>query len=150
MSQMSTTPNVNELTKSPNRLVATVLGAIFLLIGIIGLFIAGDHVVSTEGVSLLGFEVNHLHNIVHIVIGGILLAAGLKSIPLAKKANATVGAVYFLVGVIGLFIINTSLNILALNAADNVLHFVSAIVLLAVALATEKNVATANRAVGTV
>lgn len=149
MSQMSTTPNANELTKSPNRLVATVLGAIFLLIGIIGLFIAGDHVVSTEGVSLLGFEVNHLHNIVHILIGGVLLAAGLKSISLAKKANATVGAVYFLVGVIGLFIINTSLNILALNAADNVLHFVSAIVLLGVALGTERNVAPANRAVGT-
>jgi hypothetical protein len=148
MSQMSTTSTA--ITKSPNRLVATIFGAVFLLIGILGLFVAGDHVVSTEGVSLLGFEVNHLHNIVHIVIGGVLLAAGLKSIPLAKKANATVGAVYFLVGVIGLFIINTSLNILALNAADNVLHFVTAVVLIAVALGTEKNVEPANRAVGTV
>lgn len=148
MSQMHTTSTA--ITKSPNRLVAAVLGAIFLLIGIIGLFVAGDHIVSTEGVSLLGFEVNQLHNIVHIVIGGVLLAAGLKSVSVAKKANATVGAVYFLVGVIGLFIINTSLNILALNAADNVLHFVSAAVLLAVALGTEKHVEPAGHAVSAV
>lgn len=148
MSQMHTTSTA--ITKSPNRLVAAVLGAIFLLIGAIGLFVAGDHVVSTEGVLLLGFEVNQLHNIVHIVIGGVLLAAGLKSVSVAKKANATVGAVYFLVGVIGLFIINTSLNILALNAADNVLHFVSAAVLLAVALGTEKHVEPASHAVGAV
>lgn len=146
MSQFNTTQK--EITKSPNRIVATVFGAVFLLIGILGLFVAGDHVVSTEGVSLLGFEVNHLHNIVHILIGAVLLAAGLKSVPLSKKANATVGAVYFLVGVIGLFIIGTELNILALNAADNVLHFVTAAILLVVALATERNVATANNAIG--
>jgi hypothetical protein len=48
--------------------------------------------------------------------------------------------VYLLVGIIGLFILDSSANILALNSADNVLHLVSAVALLAAGLATDKDV----------
>ena len=59
-----------------------------------------------------------------------------------KGANTLVGAVYLLVGVIGLFIANdtSEANILSLNGADNVLHFASALVLLGVGLSQDKNV----------
>lgn len=132
--------NTSSITSSPNRLVAVIFGAVFLLVGIFGLFVAGDHIISTEGGNILGFEVNHLHNVVHIVIGAVLLSGGLKSQPMAKNANITVGFVYLVVGILGLFIINTSANFLALNAADNWLHFITAAVLLGVAYGTERGV----------
>jgi hypothetical protein len=51
-----------------------------------------------------------------------------------------VGAVYLLVGIIGLFILDSDANILSLNGADNVLHLASALILLGVALSQDKNV----------
>lgn len=140
---VSTTHNTRDsLTKSPNRLVATIFGAVYLLIGLVGFLVAsGVGFASQEGELLFGiFEVNHLHNIIHVLIGAVLLAAGLKSIRHSKTANTAVGAIYLLVGIIGLFILDSALNILALNNADNVLHFVSALILLGVGLGMERNV----------
>lgn len=142
--------SIDSLSKSPNRLVATIFGIVYLLIGIVGFFITANvGFVAVKGENLLGiFEVNPLHNIVHVVVGLVLLAAGLKSIRYSKTANATVGGVYLLVGIIGLFIINSEMNILALNSADNVLHFLTAIILLGVGLGLERNVATTRTSVG--
>lgn len=140
---VSTTNNTHDsLTKSPNRLVATIFGAVYLLIGLIGFLVTSDvGFAAQEGDHLFGiFMVNPLHNIVHVLIGAVLLAAGLKSIRHSKTANTTVGGVYLLVGIIGLFILDSSANILALNHADNVLHFLSALILLGVGLGMERNV----------
>lgn len=129
------------MTNSPNRLLAVIFGAVYLLIGILGFTVTATvGFVETDGALLLGiFEVNPLHNIVHLLIGAALLIAGLANVRAAKAANVTVGAVYLLVGLVGLFIIGSPANILALNAADNVLHFASAAVLLAVGLGAERN-----------
>ena len=78
------------------------------------------------------------HNVAHLLIGAALLIAGLSSVTAAKATNTTVGAAYLLLGVVGLFIVGSALNILALNAADHVLHFASAAVLLGVGLAADK------------
>lgn len=138
----TTSHNRESLTKSPNRLVATIFGAIYLLIGLLGFLItSGVGFASNEGEPLLGvFEVNPLHNIVHLLIGAYLLYSGLKTVKMAKAANTTVGAVYFLVGVIGLFLVDSHLNFLALNSADNVLHFLSALILLGVGIGLERTV----------
>ena len=53
----------------------------------------------------------------------------------SRSVNLVVGAVYLLVGVIGLFILHSSMNLLALNGLDNGLHFASALVLLGSAAA---------------
>ncbi|MQA76645.1 MAG: DUF4383 domain-containing protein [Solirubrobacterales bacterium] len=50
------------------------------------------------------------------------------------------------VGVVGLLILGSSLNIIALNPADNGLHLASAVLLLAVGLATDRKTAAARRA----
>lgn len=139
--------STSELTSSPNRLTATILGAIFLLVGLLGLFTAGSSIISTEGGHVLGFEVNHLHNVVHLAIGAILLSGGLKSVPAAKNVNKIIGFTYLVVGILGLFIINTEYNFLALNAPDNWLHFISAFVLLGVAYGTERGHAHSHDAV---
>ncbi len=134
------------MTQSPNRLVATIFGAVYLLVGVLGLFVAGGNFAGQEGGLLLGvFQVNHLHNIAHLIIGAVLLAAGLRSTPAAKRANTTIGAVYLLLGILGFFIADTAANILALNTADHFLHLASAIVLLGVGLALDKDT-TARRA----
>ncbi|WP_299165385.1 DUF4383 domain-containing protein [uncultured Arthrobacter sp.] len=130
---------------SPNRLLATVFGAVYLLVGILGFFVtAGVDFFATEGNTLIVFEVNPLHNIIHLAIGAALLLGGLNSVSAAKGVNTTVGAVYLLVGILGLFLVGTSLNIIALNGADNVLHLASAVLLLGVGLSQDKQVRTAN------
>jgi len=132
---------------SPNRILAVVFGVVYLLVGILGFFVtAGVGFFDTEGGLLLGiFEVNIAHNIVHLLIGAVLLIAGLRTVSAAKAANTTVGAVYLLVGIIGLFLVDSAANILALNAADNVLHFATAIILLGVGLGLERDRRDATR-----
>jgi hypothetical protein len=137
------------LTKSPNRLLGVIFGAVYLLVGILGFFVTGGvEFFGTEGNLLLGiFMVNPFHNIVHLLIGAALLIGGLSSVSAAKATNTTIGAAYLLVGLIGLFIAGDNpANILALNAADNVLHFASAILLLAVGLGAERDVRRASTA----
>ena len=129
------------LTRSPNRLVATIFGAVYLLVGLLGFAVtSGVAFFDTEGGLLLGlFEVNPFHNVAHLLIGAVLLVAGLRSIPAARAANIAVGAAYLLLGVIGLFLLESPANILAINGADNVLHFGSAILLLAVGLGADRD-----------
>jgi len=125
---------------SPNRLLATVFGAVYLLVGLLGFAVTGGvGFIATKGELLLGiFAVNPLHNVAHLLIGAALLIAGLSNAVAAKTANTTVGAVYLLLGIVGFFIANTALNILALNTADHFLHLASAIVLLGVGLTADK------------
>lgn len=133
------------MRNSPNRLVATIFGAVYLLVGLLGFAVtSGIGFVATEGANLIIFEVNPLHNVIHLAIGAVLLFAGLRGTDIARTANASVGAVYLLVGIVGLFLLNSPLNIIALNGADNVLHLASAVLLLGVGLALDKSPATAR------
>lgn len=132
--------NGSSLSKSPNRLLATIFGVVYLLVGLLGFaYTGGVEFFDTEGGLLLGiFEVNPFHNVAHLLIGAVLLIAGLKSVPAARSANIAVGAAYLLLGIIGLFLVDSPANILAINGADNVLHLGSAILLLAVGLGADK------------
>lgn len=133
------------MNTSPNRLIATVFGAVYLLVGLLGFAVtSGIGFFATEGNNLIVFEVNPLHNVIHLAIGAALLYAGLKSAAVARTVNAGVGAVYLLVGVVGLFLLSSPLNIIALNGADNVLHLASAVLLLGVGLSLDKSPATAQ------
>ncbi|MDX6235171.1 MAG: hypothetical protein QOH68_4338 [Nocardioidaceae bacterium] len=129
------------MSGSPNRLVAAVFGAVYMLVGLLGFAVTGfSHFAGTNtGDNLIVFEVNPLHNIVHLAIGALLLVSS-NNVAAAKGSNTAVGAVYLLVGILGLFLIGTDANILSLNGADNVLHFASAVVLLGVGLSQDKNV----------
>lgn len=129
------------MRRSPNRLLAAAFGAVYLLVGLLGFVVTGGvQFLATDGGLLLGiFEVNPMHNIAHLLIGGALLIAGLSTVSAAKSVNTVVGAAYLLLGIVGFFVVNTSLNVLALNTADHFLHLGSAIVLLGVGLGTEKS-----------
>lgn len=132
------------MSSSPNRLVASIFGVVYLLVGVLGFFVTGGvDFIATEGGLLLGiFEVNPLHNVAHLLIGAALLIGGLSSVRAAKGVNIAVGAAYLLLGVIGFFLVDTPANILALNTPDHFLHLASAIVLLGVGLAADRDVRT--------
>jgi hypothetical protein len=129
------------MRSSPNRLVATIFGAVYILVGLLGFAVTGGvGFLATEGGLLLGiFMVNPLHNIAHLLIGAALLIGGLVSARAAKTVNIVVGAAYLLLGIVGFFLVGTALNILALNTFDHFLHLASALVLLGVGLAAERS-----------
>ena len=106
---------------------ATAVGAVFLLIGVLG-FIPGI-TMEVDGVKkLLGiFEVDATHNLVHILSGLAFLAAAQKE-RWSRMAFQVFGIVYALVTLIG-FIAGTDGTVLGLfhvNIADNILHLVLA------------------------
>lgn len=136
------------LADSPNRLVGTVFGAVYLLVGLIGFAYTGlsEFAGTDTDEKILGiFEVNPLHNIAHLAIGALLVLAARAGAGAAKGANTLVGGVYLLLGVVGLFILDSELNILSLNHPDNGLHLASAAILLGVGLTQDTRARTAAR-----
>jgi hypothetical protein len=75
---------------SPNRLLATLFGAVYVVVGLLGFVVTGGvQFLATEGGLLLGvFEVNPLHNIAHLLIGGALLIAGLSTTSACCSASS--------------------------------------------------------------
>lgn len=126
----STTPAVG---RGLNKIVASVFGAVYLLVGLLGFTVSGGHPAAGHmGGLLLGiFMVNTLHNVVHLLIGAVLLIAGLRgSERTAATADATIGGAYLLVFLYGLIVpLSSAANFVALNSADNVLHLLSALLL---------------------
>ena len=80
------------MERSIGRIIATVLGAGFLLAGVIG-FINHD---------LLGMHLSTSHNLVHLISGILAIYIGLKgSLMAVRLFNLAFGAVYLLLGVVG-------------------------------------------------
>jgi hypothetical protein len=128
--------------REPLRGIAMVVGVVFLLVGILG-FVPGitsnyddlqfaGHESHSE---LLGiFQVSILHNIVHLLFGvaGIVMA---RSISTARLYLVGGGAIYLVLWVYGLVIDRQSgANFVPLNDADNWLHFVLGVAMIAVGL----------------
>ncbi len=134
------------MRSSPNRLVATIFGAVYILVGALGFAVTGGvGFLATQGGLLLGiFMVNPFHNVAHLLIGAALLIAGLTSARAAKTVNVVIGAAYLLLGVVGFFLVGTALNVLALNTFDHFLHLASAVVLLGIGLGTERATRTSS------
>ena len=128
-----------------NKNVGVGFGVIYVLVGVVGFFVTGfSGFASMNGPLLLGIlMLNPLHNIVHVLVGALLIAGGLASITVSRRVNVTVGAVYLLVFAIGLALQGSTANILALNGADHGLHLISALLLMIVGLAADRSSARA-------
>ncbi len=123
-------------TRGAHQLLALVFGIVYLLVGIAGFFVTGfsGFAMHDHGQTLLIFAVNPLHNIVHLVIGllGIALwgtSGGARTFGWLLLVGYGVTFVY------GLFAVsNPGINFLNINAADNWLHALSALVGLVIAV----------------
>lgn len=110
--------------------LALVVGATFLLIGILG-FVPGvtpglgdiKLLGHESGAELLGlFQVSVLHNIVHLLFGVVGLWAARRA-DIAVTYLVAGGAVYLVLTLYGVVIDRTSdANFVPLNEADNWLH----------------------------
>jgi ABC-type transport system involved in multi-copper enzyme maturation permease subunit len=133
-------------TRAPHQLIALTIGVVYLLVGAAGFFVTGfdgfaEH---NHDQTLLGFAVNPLHNIVHILIG--LLGVALWSAPgRARTFGWLLVAGYGATFVFGLIAVNNpDINILNINAADNVLHIGSVVIGLAIALWPQRQASTTS------
>lgn len=142
---MSTSTPGATATRAPYQWLALVIGAAYLLVGILGFTVTGlsgftehDH-----DQTLLGFAVNPLHNVVHLVIG----AAGLllwRRRSTARTYGWLLALGYGATTVYGLIVVDDpDANVLNINGADNVLHIVSTLAGLAIALWPERDRRTA-------
>jgi len=122
-------------TRHPAQLLALAIGVVYTLIGIAGFFVTGfDNFASETNETLLGFEVNPLHNLVHLAIGLAGLALW-RRLDTARTYGWLLAAGYGLAFIYGLFAAgNSDLNFLSINGADNILHLVSALAGVAIAL----------------
>ena len=100
---------------------------VYALVGIAGFFVTGfENFASETDKTLLGFEINPLHNIVHLAIGvaGLMLWRRLDT---SRTYGWLLAVGYGLAFLYGLFAAgNSDINFLSLNGADNGLHLVSA------------------------
>ena len=112
-----------------NQTLALAFGVVYALVGVLGFFVSSDvDFAGKDGASLLGFDVNGLHNIVHLLIGVALIAASRTHVA-SRAANLTIGAVYILLAALGPVINDTAADIIGLNGADHFLHLASGVLL---------------------
>ncbi len=110
---------------TPNRILAFVLGIVLTLVGILGFFVTSSMTVG----NLLGFDVDVVHNLVHLLSGIVGLVAVFTG--WSRRFNQIFGIVYLLVALAGLipalYFSGRLLGLMHVNAADNVLHWVIAL-----------------------
>jgi hypothetical protein len=116
-------PNAHDVARTPAQWYCLLAGLALLLAGIFGFiadasFDTGDDL---QGGSFIGFEVNAIHNLIHLASGLVLLAASRRR-GLARSVAIGFGLVYGLVAVIGLIDGSDVLGLIPINSADNVLH----------------------------
>lgn len=123
--------------KTLAQIWSLVLGGVLVLVGIVGFLVepsfgVGD---SAQRGTLILFDINGWHNVVHLLSGIVGLAmAGTAA--KARLFSIGYGAVYVLVTILG-FIVGDGgllLSIIPINTADNLLHLAIAVTGIAIGL----------------
>ena len=109
-----------------NRTVAAIFGVVYLVAGIAGFV--------TNTSPLFGlFPVNALHNVVHVVLGAILIW-GMMNTASAVLANRWVGVLLIVLAVVGFFAGTSLDNLVPLGGNDVWLHLASGVILAGVSM----------------
>ena len=110
------------------KTVATLFGAIYLIVGILGFIPALGGSTSMADTTLLGVaSVNVLHNIVHVVIGLAGLSGG-RSESGGISFCKTFGVILLIVGLLG-FVQPNLFGILPLGGYDIWIHLITGAIL---------------------
>lgn len=108
------------------RVLSFLFGIAFIAAGILGFLPA----FVSDGNLLLGiFEVDTMHNCVHLISGIIAILASTK-VNLAKLYFQIFGIIYAIVTIVGFWRAGDIFGIMHVNMADNFLHLVIAIIAL--------------------
>lgn len=109
---------------NPAVMYARLFGVVLTIVGVLGFFYTTDQDVVK---SMLGFDVNLTHNIVHLATGILGLAAGFSMLVYARAYALVFGVVYTILGIWGLAVGDgfDPLGVLgSVNMGDNFLHLV--------------------------
>lgn len=91
------------MNRSPAQTFGLTFGILYLLVGLLGFFVTGlSNFAEDTNTKLIIFDVNPLHNIVHLLIGAALLG-GARNHATAKTMNTVIGVAYLAVALIGIF-----------------------------------------------
>jgi hypothetical protein len=132
----------SSMTATPLQTAAAVVGATFLLVGVLGFIpgITSNYDTMTfagheSGAELLGiFGVSVLHNLVHLLFGVAGLAMS-RTWSGARFFLIGGGAIYLVLWVYGLVIdLDSSANFVPVNDADNWLHLLLGVAMVALGL----------------
>ncbi len=120
---------------SLGQLVAMALGAVYVVVGIAGFVVTGfvGFVTNTSD-TLLGFDINPMHNLVHLGIGAYLLLMSRFNTSVTEGALIGVGLVYLLAAYLGF---TNHLQIISINsggASENFNHVASGLAALGAGL----------------
>lgn len=132
---------------STNRIVALALGVVFTLIAIIGFLTPTENSTGVRAIFGL-FDVDTLHNIVHLLFGLLGIAAAFTGY--SRTFNQAFGVIYVVLALLGLipalyfpagsFGQDTGLflGLMHINAGDHILHLVGGLVALYVGFFVER------------
>ena len=125
--------------KTLAQVYALALGGVLVLVGIVGFLVepsfgVGD---SAQRGTLILFDINGWHNVVHLLSGIVGLAMAATAAK-ARLFSIGYGVVYVVVTILGLAVGDGGLllSIIPINTADNVLHLLIAVSGIAVGLAS--------------
>jgi hypothetical protein len=118
--------------------VAPFFGLLYITIGIVGFFVTGfDNFVQNTNETLIGFSINPMHNLVHLLIGTFLIVMATRpSVPVAEGAVLGVGLFYVTAFVIGT-VAKDNLTIISMYGygdLENFNHIVNGVALLTLGL----------------
>lgn len=106
------------------RPLTLILGVVLLAVGALGFVMPSP---------LLGlFEVDMVHNIVHLLSGAVALVAGMMGTVASRWYLQVFGAVYLVVAIVGFAMAGNILGLFHANMEDNLLHTAIGVVCLLV------------------
>jgi hypothetical protein len=127
--------------RTPAQWFSYIFGSVLVLVGLLGFLVDStfDTGQPLDGDDLFGvFEINGIHNTVHILSGLFLLALAGKR-KTARTGALTFGVIYGIVTVIGLIDGKDVLSLFPVNPYDNVLHIALTVAAIAAALVSKAN-----------
>lgn len=115
--------------------IAMLFGITFVATGVLGF--VPNPLVSASGL----FEVNAMHNLVHLITGAIFIAAAKASESASRITLQSIGIAYVVVTVLGFLIEGQMLlGMIHINEADKWLHAGLALIILVAGFALPKSV----------
>jgi hypothetical protein len=105
-----------------------ILGIVLLLVGILGFFTT----------TIVVFDVNVLHSVVHLASGVVALLAAGSGYKASRLYLIVFGIIYGVVTLAGFLNIEPIVSLLNINSADNFLHLAIAAVCLVVGFGSNK------------
>ena len=128
---------------TPNRIVALILGIVLALLGLVGFLVAPTMAKGT----VMGFDVDLIQNLVHLVSGVLAIAAVLMAWP--RRYNQIFGIIFLLLGLAGVFypalyFNGMLLGLMHANATDHILHILIGIVAIATGFSQTEATVTAT------